>query len=88
MLRCKQAAHDIAGVDKFSRILGNRDLVWTKLVGKLLGLGGCPVVYDKRKTGDGVGQVPGYMITDGTQSVDTDATAVIRGDWARVRKSI
>ena len=68
--------------------MGDRDLVWTQLVGKLLGLGGCPIVYDKRENGEGVGQVPGYMITDGSQPVNTDATTMVRSDWARVRKSI
>ena len=33
----KRSVHDIAGVDKFSGTLSNRDLVWTKLVGELLG---------------------------------------------------
>jgi len=38
--------------------------------------------------GEGVGQVPGYMITDGTQSVDTDATTMVGGGWTRVRQRI
>jgi len=28
------------------------------------------------------------MITDGTQSVDTDATTIVRGGWTRVGQSI
>jgi len=38
--------------------------------------------------GEGVGQVPGYVITDGTQSVDADAVTMVRSSWTRVRQRI
>ena len=87
-LRWVQSVHDIARVDEFGGVLNNRDLVWTELFGKLLGLGGRPVVDDNGEMGEGVGQVPGYMITDGTQSVDANAVTMVGGSWTRVRQRI
>lgn len=86
-LRYEQGAHDIARVNKVSGALSNRDLVWTEFAGKLLGFGGCPIVDNKRESGEGVCQVSGYRISDGTQSVNSDTMAMIRGCWTRVRQS-
>ena len=38
--------------------------------------------------GEGVGQVPGYMITDGAQSVDANAVTMVGSTWTRVRQRI
>ena len=87
-LQCERSVHDITRVNKFSGALSNGDLVWTEFVGKLLGLGRCPVVDHKREVGEGVGQVSGYVIADSPQSVNTDTMAMIRSRWAGVRQRI
>ena len=38
--------------------------------------------------GEGVGQVPGYMITDCAQSVDTNAMTMVGSSWTRVRQRV
>ena len=35
-----------------------------------------------------VGEVPGYMITDSTQSIDANTMPMIRSGWTRVRQSV